>query len=70
MELRMIFCLVLIQSLKTIGRGMRTMIMSVAMLIAVVSSVSALLISYNSRVKLQVALTVLETSFRLPPLLL
>ena len=69
-ELRMIFCLVLIHSLKTIGRGMMTIIMSVAMLIAVVSSVSALLVFYNTRVKLQEALTVLETSCRLPPFLL
>jgi len=49
---------------------MMTIIMSVAMLIAVVSSVSALLVFYNTRVKLQEALTVLETSCRLPPFLL
>ena len=43
-ELRMIFCLVLIHSLRTIGSGIRTMIISVAILIAVRASVLALLV--------------------------
>jgi hypothetical protein len=44
MELRIIFCLVLMHSRRTIGSGIRTIMISVAMLIAVVMSVSAPLV--------------------------
>jgi len=50
-ELRIIFCLVLIHSLKTIGRGMRTMITSVAIFIAVIRQSQHYLLVLRLRAK-------------------